>query len=61
MLWRIDAKPGRISTFTLSWFLFAVGIAMYFYSSHNRHLENPDDKVIPSLRQLGEGVTNAFL
>jgi len=61
MLWRIDAKPGRVSTFTLSWFLFAVGIAMYFYSSHNRHIENPDDKVIPSLRQLGEGVTNAFL
>lgn len=61
MVWRIDAKPGRLSTFTLSWFLFAVGIAMYFYSSHNRHIENPDDKVIPSLQQLSEGVTNAIL
>ena len=34
---------------------------MYFYASHNRHVENPDDKVIPSLSQLAEGVTSAFL
>lgn len=61
MLWRIDATPGRPITWTLSWFLFIAGIAMYFYASHNRHIENPDDKVIPSLSQLAEGVTNAFL
>jgi NitT/TauT family transport system permease protein len=58
---RIDASPGRFTTWTLSWFLFAAGIALYFYTSHNRHLENPEDKVVPSLRQLLQGTTDAFL
>ncbi len=61
MLWRIDASPGKATTWTLSWFLFIAGIAGYFYASHNRHLENPDDKVIPTLNQLAEGLSNAFL
>lgn len=58
---RIDASPNRLTTWTLSWFLFAAGIALYFYTSHNRHIENPEDKVVPSLRQLGQGMTDAFL
>jgi NitT/TauT family transport system permease protein len=58
---RIDANPNRLTTWTLSWFLFAAGIALYFYTSHNRHIENPEDKVVPSLRQLGQGMTDAFL
>jgi NitT/TauT family transport system permease protein len=58
---RIDASPGRFTTWTLSWFLFAAGIALYFYTSHNRHVENPEDKVVPSLRQLAQGTTDAFL
>ena len=61
MLFRIDAKPNRMLAWTLSWFLFATGIALYFYTSRNRHLENPEDKVIPSLQQLSQGVTDAFL
>jgi NitT/TauT family transport system permease protein len=58
---RIDASPSRLTTWTLSWFLFAAGIALYFYTSHNRHLENPEDKVVPSLQQLVQGTTDAFL
>jgi len=58
---RIDATPNRITTWTLSWFLFAAGIALYFYTSHSRHLENPEDKVVPSLQQLVQGTTDAFL
>ncbi len=61
MLFRIDAKPNRLTALTLSWFLFVSGIALYFYTSHNRHLENPEDKVIPSLQQLTTGMTDAFL
>jgi NitT/TauT family transport system permease protein len=58
---RIDASPNRLTTWTLSWFLFAAGISLYFYTSHNRHIENPEDKVVPSLHQLGQGMTDAFL
>ena len=61
MLFRIDAKPNRLTAWTLSWFLFASGIALYFYTSNNRHIENPEDKVIPNLSQLSQGVTDAFL
>lgn len=58
---RIDATPNRITTWTLSWFLFAAGIALYFYTSHTRHIENPEDKVVPSLQQLAQGTADAFL
>lgn len=58
---RIDASPGRLTTWTLSWFLFAAGITLYFYSAHKRHIENPDDKVVPGLRQLAQGMGDAFL
>ena len=58
---RIDATPNRITTWTLSWFLFAAGIALYLYTSHTRHIENPEDKVVPSLKQLAQGTADAFL
>ena len=61
MLFRIDASPGRFATVTLSWFLFAAGITVYFYSAHTRHVENPDDKVVPNITQLTQGITDAFL
>src|SRR6266567_5294492 len=61
MLFRIDANPNRATAWTLSWFLFAAGIALYFYAAHNRHSENPDDRVVPGLRQLGQGLTDAVL
>jgi NitT/TauT family transport system permease protein len=57
---RIDARPNRVTTLVLSWILFAVGIALYFHTSGVRHVENPDDKVVPSLKQLGQGITDAF-
>jgi NitT/TauT family transport system permease protein len=61
MLLRIDANPGRVTAWTLSWFLFAAGISLYFHTAHARHIENPDDKVVPGLRQLTEGMSDAFL
>ena len=61
MLFRIDATPNRAMAWTLSWFLFAAGIALYFYTSHNRHVENPEDKVVPGLRQLGQGLADSVL
>jgi NitT/TauT family transport system permease protein len=61
MLFRIDAHPSRITAWALSWFLFAAGIVLYFNTAHARHLENPDDKVVPNIAQLGQGFTDAFL
>jgi len=59
-LFRVDARPSPLTAWTLSWFLFAAGIALYFYTSYNRHIENPDDRVVPTLHQLGQGIAGAF-
>ena len=61
MLFRIDARPNRFMALALSWFLFAAGIALYFNTSRARHLENPEDKVIPNLSQLAQGFADAVL
>jgi NitT/TauT family transport system permease protein len=53
---RIDAQPARIPAWVLSWFLFAAGIAVYFYAAQQRHRENPDDRVMPTIAQM----TRAF-
>ena len=57
----ISAKPNRISTWMLTWFLFAAGICLYFYTAQRRHKENPDDRVVPTLAQLGAGVYQAAM
>jgi NitT/TauT family transport system permease protein len=61
MLFHIDAQPGRLASLTLSWILFATGVGLYFYTAHARHIDNPDDKVVPGLRQLATGIGDAFL
>jgi NitT/TauT family transport system permease protein len=61
MLFRLDAKPNRITAVVLSWFLFVAGVGLYFYTSQKRHIENPEDKVVPNLQQLKQGATDAFL
>jgi NitT/TauT family transport system permease protein len=57
----MDARPGRAATWTLSWFLFVAGVALYFNAARARHIENPDDKVAPGLTQLAQGVVDAVL
>jgi NitT/TauT family transport system permease protein len=60
-LFAINAQPGRISTWVLSWFLFAAGVTFYFYTAAQRHRENPDDRVVPTLAQLGQGLHDAAI
>lgn len=60
-LLRIHAQPGRAAAWGLSWFLFAAGVTLYFYSSQQRHRENPDDRVMPTLTQMVRGFTDAAL
>jgi NitT/TauT family transport system permease protein len=49
---RIDTQPARIPAWVLSWFLFAAGITAYFYAAEQRHRENPDDRVMPTVTQM---------
>ncbi len=60
-LFRIHAQPGRTAAWSLSWFLFAAGITMYFYTSQQRHRENPDDRVTPTLTQMVRAFGDAAL
>jgi|KBSSwiStaDraftv2_1062776.scaffolds.fasta_scaffold680787_2 NitT/TauT family transport system permease protein len=55
----IHAKPGRMTTATLSWCLFAAGIAFYLYIANVRHRENPEDRVTPTFAQMAHGIYTA--
>src|SRR5579883_2079186 len=57
----IHAKPARTWAAALSWTLFAIGIALYLYTAHSRHLDNPEDRVVPTVSQMGRGMADAVL
>ena len=57
----VNAKPNRTNALILSWILFAAGIALYFYVSHQRHRENAEDRVMPSIAQMARGMYDAAL
>jgi NitT/TauT family transport system permease protein len=57
----IHAKPGRAATLLLSWALFAGGIALYLYVAHARHLDNPEERVTPTIAQMAQGMLHAAL
>lgn len=58
---RIHSKPNRTAAQLLSWALFAAGIALYFYVSHARHRDNPEDRVMPTIVQMARGMYDAAL
>jgi NitT/TauT family transport system permease protein len=58
---RIHAYPGRTTAWVLSWLLFITGITAYFYTARERHRENPDDRVTPTLAQMGQAFVDAAL
>jgi NitT/TauT family transport system permease protein len=58
---QIHAQPGRAAVQALSWFLFAIGLAAYLWISTARHRENADDRVTPTLLQMGKGLGDAVL
>ena len=57
----IHAKPGRTLTWVLSWMLFATGLAAYFYTAEKRHAENPEDRVMPTITQMVQGMADAVM
>lgn len=58
---RIFSVPNRSVGAALSWTLFALAILLYFRTSIARHVENPDDRIVPTLQQLTTGFTQAAL
>jgi len=58
-LFAINARPGRTATWILSWFLFAAGICAYVWVANQRHKENPEDRVVPTFAQMGQGLYEA--
>jgi len=55
----IHAKPGRTWTLALSWFLFAAGVIIYFVAAQQRHAANPEDRVMPTVAQMAQGMLDA--
>jgi NitT/TauT family transport system permease protein len=45
----------------LSWFLFAAGVTSYFYVARERHRDNPDDRVTPTIAQMFRAFGDAAL
>ena len=57
----INARPSRTWSLLLSWTLFAAGIGAYFYVSHARHRDNPEDRVMPTIAQMAHGMFDAAM
>ena len=45
----------------LSWILFVAGICFYLYIARARHIENPEDRVVPTLTQMARGIYDSAL
>ena len=58
---RVFALPNRSIIWILSWLLFAAGISLYLRTAHSRHMDNPEDRIVPTIQQLGAGFTHAVL
>jgi NitT/TauT family transport system permease protein len=58
---RLHASPNRTTAWLLSWLLFAAGVTSYFYVSTQRHRENPDERVMPTVGQMIQAFEDATL
>ena len=54
----LHARPGMVFGRILGLLPVAVLVGLYMYVSHVRHLVNPDDKLMPSLRQMSDAMKN---
>lgn len=53
---KINARPGRLTSVLLSAALFLLALLAYVWTAHERHKENPQDKVVPTLSEMADGV-----
>jgi NitT/TauT family transport system permease protein len=57
----IHARPNRVWSAGLSWFLFVAVVAGYLYVADVRHRENPEDRVTPTVTQMAAGMYKAVM
>jgi NitT/TauT family transport system permease protein len=55
----INTTPNRTVAMILSWSLFVGAAALYFWTSHQRHVQNPEDRIVPSMMQMVKGFAAA--
>ncbi len=60
-MFRVFALPNRATAWMLSWVIFALGISVYLFTAHSRHLENAEDRIVPTLQQLSAGFMHSAL
>ncbi|MGA1868452.1 MAG: ABC transporter permease [bacterium] len=53
---KINARPRRTSALIISSLLFIICITTYFVGSYLRHKENPQDKVMPTISEMVQGL-----
>jgi NitT/TauT family transport system permease protein len=58
---RIFSVPGKGMGLALSWTLFALAVLLYLRVSQTRHIENPEDRIVPTIQQLSAGFAHAVL
>lgn len=58
---RVLALPDKRAALVLSWLLFAAGIGLYLRTAHTRHVENAEDRIVPTIQQLSSGFVHAAL
>ena len=55
----INQRPSRIGALLLAVIPFIVIVAIYLSASAARHVDNPDDRLLPDISQLVAGVNQA--
>jgi NitT/TauT family transport system permease protein len=55
--WGLGAAPGQKLSVFLALIPFLIIISAYLYMSNERHKENPDDKILPTVTQMKESMT----
>jgi NitT/TauT family transport system permease protein len=60
-IWGLNAEPSLWVKVLLSALPFLIGISLYYYESQQRLKENPDDKILPSITQMAEGIKEVAL
>lgn len=60
-MFRVLAQPDKRAGWMLSWLLFAVGLYLYLHTAHVRHIDNAEDRIVPTIHQLGSGFLHAAL
>lgn len=59
--WGLNASPGSILTWILGAIPFIFMITIYTHFEQARHIENPDDKIMPKVSQMRDSMKELIL